>query len=268
MHIEEVVYQINEFIETLAFKGRFAAFTLCLFDSETGTARFCNAGDNIVHLYDASEGRVKTITLPQSPATGVLPNFMIESTGGYSVQTVMVDHGDILLLYTDGIEEAKRKFRSSSFKEITCTEGPADMPHENHQSGQADEEMTPERVEAIINAVMAREVYTLKKYHNPEGDTELQFDFSTCEGKVEEVIMAMVSVEKMFRCYKNPEASEDARVLVDKKVDDFLKNHFLQYRRYCIHTKEYPDNEAYMYYTHVNEDEQYDDLTILGIKRK
>jgi hypothetical protein len=268
MHIEEVVYQINEFIETLAFKGRFAAFTLCLFDSATGTARFCNAGDNIVHLYDASEGRLKVITLPQSPATGVLPNFMIESTGGYSVQTIMVDHGDILLLYTDGIEEAKRKFRSGDFKEIVCTEGAPDTPHENHLCGQADEEMTPERVEEIINAVMAQEVYTLKKYHNPEGDTELQFDFSTCKGDAEEVIMAMVSAEKMFRCYKSPDAGEESRVLVDKKVDDFLKNHFLQYRRYCIHTKEYPENEAYMYYTHVKEDEQYDDLTILGIKRK
>jgi hypothetical protein len=268
MHIEEVVYQINEFIETLAFKGRFAAFTLCLFDSATGTARFCNAGDNIVHLYDASEGKLKTITLPQSPATGVLPNFMIESSGGYSVQTIMVDHGDILLLYTDGIEESKRKFRDSDFKEIICTEGALDTPHENHLCGQADEEMTPERVEAIINAVMAKKIYSLKKYHNPEGDTELQFDFSSCKGNAEEVIMAMVSVEKMFRCYKSPDANEDSRVLVDKKVDGFLKNHFLQYRRYCVYTKEYPENEAYMYYTHVKEDDQYDDLTILGIKRK
>jgi len=268
MHIEEVVYQINEFIETLAFKGRFAAFTLCLFDSATGTARFCNAGDNIVHLYDASEGKLKTITLPQSPATGVLPNFMIESSGGYSVQTIMVDHGDILLLYTDGIEESKRKFRDSNFKEIICNVGALDTPHENHLCGQADEEMTPERVEAIINAVMAKKIYSLKKYHNPEGDTELQFDFSSCKGNAEEVIMAMVSVEKMFRCYKSPNADEDSRVLVDKKVDGFLKNHFLQYRRYCVHTKEYPENEAYMYYTHVKEDDQYDDLTILGIKRK
>ena len=268
MHIEEVVYQINEFIETLAFNGRFAAFTLCLFDSATGKARFCNAGDNIVYLYDASEKRLKTITLSQSPAAGVLPNSMIESTGGYSVQTVMVDNGDILLLYTDGIEEAKRKFRNSSFKEITCTEGPAGTPHENHLCGQTGEEMSHERVEAIINAVMARNVYTLKKYHNPEGDAELQFNFSICNGSVEEVVMAMVSVEKMFRCYKNPNSGEESRVLVDKKVDSFLKYHFLQYRRYCIETKEYPENEAYMYYTHVKEDEQYDDLTILGIKRK
>jgi len=268
MHIEEVVYQINDFIEALGFKGRFAAFTLCILDSITGVVRFCNAGDNVIHLYDASEGRVKTITLPETPATGVLPNFMIEASGGYKIQTITIDHGDILLLYTDGIEEAKRKFRNSEFKEITCTHGPVDTPHENHLCGQADEELGPERVKDIINAVMAREVYTLNKFHNPEGDIGLQFDFSTCEGKVEEVIMAMVSVEKMFRCYKNPKAGENLRLLVDKKVDEFLKNHFMQYIHYCSHTKEYRENEAYMYYTNLEEDEQYDDLTILGIKRK
>ena len=269
MQIEEVVYQINSFIEALGFKGRFAAFTLCILDSKTGVVRFCNAGDNIIHLYDASEGKVKTITLPETPATGVLPNFMIESTGGYNVQTVTIDHGDILLLYTDGIEEAKRKFRNSDFKEIVCKEGQIDTPHQNHLCGQADEEMSPERVEGIINAVMAKKIFTLKKYHNPEGDDmELKFDFSSCQGKVEEVIMAMVSVEQIFRCYKDPKADADSRFLVDKKVDEFLKNHFLQYRRYCSNTKEYPENEAYMYYTHVKEDEQYDDLTILGIKRR
>ena len=269
MHIEEVVYQINDFIEALAFKGRFAAFTLCLFDSETGVVRFCNAGDNIVHLYSAKEGKMKIITLPQSPATGVLPNFMIESTGGYKVQTLKVEKGDILLLYTDGIEEAKRRFRNREFKEIICEEGEPGTQHENHLCGQADEEMSPERVEAIINAVMAREVYTLHKYHNAEEDAgDLQFDFSSCEGKVEEIIMAMVSVEKMFRCYKPADAGEDSRVLVDKKVDEFLKNHFVQYRRYCSNTREHPENPTYMYYTHIKEDEQYDDLTILGIKRK
>ncbi|MDR0502109.1 MAG: SpoIIE family protein phosphatase [Treponema sp.] len=268
MRIEKVVYQINDFIEALGFKSRFAAFTLCLLDSETGIVRLCSAGDNIVHLYDASESRVRAITLPAAPAAGVLPNYIIESAGGYSVQTITIDHGDMLLLYTDGIEEAKRKFRSSQFKEIKCKEGPSDTPHENHLSGQADEEMTPQRIEAIINAVMAREIYTLRKYHNPEDGIELQFDFSSCLGQAEEVIMAMVSAEKIFRCYKKPDAGEESRVLVDKKVDEFLKEHFLQYGHYCAHTKEFPENETYMYYTGVNEDEQYDDLTILGIKRK
>jgi hypothetical protein len=268
MHIEELVYQINEFIETLGFKGRFAAFSLCLFDSHTGLARFCNAGDNIVHYYDASEGKIKTHTLPQTPATGVLPNFLVESKGGYSVQTMTIDHGDILLLYTDGIEEAKRKFRDTQFNEITCNDGPIDSIHENHISGQGDEEMGPERVADIINAVMNKHIYILHKWHNGEGNMELKFDFSSCDGSVEDVIMAMVSVEKIFRCYKNPKAGEDSRVLVDKRIDKFLKKYFLQYRTYCSFTRDYPGSDAYLYYTHVNEDEQYDDLTILGMMRK
>jgi HAMP domain-containing protein len=51
MGIEKAVYQINDFIETLGFQGRFAAFTLCIFDSQTGDLRFCNAGDNIIHIF-------------------------------------------------------------------------------------------------------------------------------------------------------------------------------------------------------------------------
>ncbi|MDR3192812.1 MAG: SpoIIE family protein phosphatase [Treponema sp.] len=271
MHIEEVVYQINEFIETLGFKGRFAAFALCLLDSQTGIARFCNAGDNLIHIFDASENRVKTVSLPETPATGVLPNFLVESKGGYQVQSMTLDPGDILFLYTDGIEEAKRGFRSADFKEIPCTEGnaPADTPHGNHVVGQENEELGSDRVEEIINSVMNRQVYTLRKWHNPEGeDRELIFDFGSCRGTVEEVIMALVSVEKIFRCYRDPKADDTSRILVDKKVDAFLKAHFLQYRNYCSRSREVPGNDAYMYYTYMKEDEQYDDLTILGIKRK
>ncbi|MDR2177942.1 MAG: SpoIIE family protein phosphatase [Treponema sp.] len=266
--IEELVYQINDFIETLGFKDRFAAFTLCLFDSHTGVLRFCNAGDNIVHIFNASDGRVKTLALPETPATGVLPNFMVRDGGGYPAVTMTLDRGDILFLYTDGIEEAKRRFRNTEFREILCERGSPGGKHENHMVGQGDEELGPSRVEEIINAVMNRENYTLHKWHNPEGDSDLDFDFTMCRGTVEEVIMALVSVEKMFRCYKNPKAGEDSRVLVDKKLDSFLKTHFVQYRVYCSRTRENAGNDAYMYYTHLNEDEQYDDLTILGIKRK
>jgi serine phosphatase RsbU (regulator of sigma subunit) len=271
MHIEEVVYQINEFIETLGFKGRFAAFTLCLLDSQTGITRFCNAGDNLIHIFDASENRVKIVSLPETPAVGVLPNFLVESKGGYQVQSVTLDPGDILFLYTDGIEEAKRRFRNADFKEILCAEGnaPADTPHGNHTVGQENEELGPDRVEEIIDSVMNRQVYTLRKWHNPEGDDkELDFDFSSCQGTVEEIIMALVSVERIFRCYRDPKADEASRILVDKKVDAFLKTHFLQYRNYCSRPQNIPGNDAYMYYTYLKEDEQYDDLTILGIKRK
>jgi serine phosphatase RsbU (regulator of sigma subunit) len=271
MHIEELVYQINEFIETLAFKGRFAAFTLCLLDSQTGIARFCNAGDNLIHIFNASENRVKTVSLPETPAVGVLPNFLVESKGGYQVQSVTLDRGDILFLYTDGIEEAKRRFRNTGFKETLCVEGnaPVGTPHGNHTVGQENEELGADRVEEIIESVMNRRIYTLRKWHNPEGeDKELDFDFSSCQGTVEEVIMALVSVERIFRCYRDPKAGESSRILVDKKMDAFLKAHFLQYRNYCSRSRDVPGNDAYIYYTYIKEDEQYDDLTILGIKRK
>jgi hypothetical protein len=231
--------------------------------------RFCNAGDNLVTFFDASEGVIKTLTLPETPATGVLPNFLVQSKGGYTVQTVTMDHGDILFLYTDGIEEAKRKFRNAEFVEVNCESGEIDTPHENHIVGQADEELGPERVKEIMNAVLNRQVFTLRKWHNPEGEqNELTFDFSTCEGTAEEVIKALVSVEKIFRCYKDPKFTEENRVLVDKTVDTFLKEYFVQYRHFCSYTSEAYGNSSHMYYTHIGEDEQYDDLTLLGIQRK
>jgi len=268
MHIENLGYQINEFIETLAFKDRFAAFTFCLYDSHTGTARFCNAGDNIIHYYDASEKRLKSITLPETPAAGALSNFIVESKGGYRVQSLNLDHGDILLLYTDGIEESRRKFRNAKFEEIQCTSAPDHTPHENHVGGQWAEELGYDRIKCIVDAVMNKGSYTLHKWHNGEGDKDLLFDFTSSRDSVRDVIVALVSVEKMFRCYYDPKATADNIVLVDKIVDTFLKEHFIQYRDYCSFTQENPVNPAYLYYTHVMEDEQDDDLTILGIRRK
>ncbi|MDR2803676.1 MAG: SpoIIE family protein phosphatase [Treponema sp.] len=269
MHIETLVYLMNDFIESLGFKGRFAAFTLCIFDSEMGVVRFCNAGDNIVHWYDKSENKLKTVTLPQTPAVGVLPNSILEMTMAYQIQTMTLDHGDMLLLYTDGIEEAKRLFRDSNFNEILCTynDMPNDSPHGTHVVGQNGEEMGAERVEAIINAVMNKDIYRLYKYHNPLGEIEYEFDFSSCRGTIEEVIMALVSIEKVFRMYKNPDASENERVLVDGKVNSFLRDYFLQYRVFCK-VKNLPEKPMYVYYAGMNEDEQYDDLTILGMHWK
>jgi hypothetical protein len=264
--IETLVYLINDFIETLGFKGRFAAFTLCLFDSEKGVVHFCNAGDNLVHWYDWSEKKLKTVALPQSPAAGVLPNLLLESSNAYQVQTIALDHGDMLLLYTDGIEEAKRVFRDENYNEIVCAHDglPNGTPHGSHLVGQTGEELGAERVESLIAAVMNNQQYVLHKHHNPLGEVQYHFDFSACRCTVEEVIMAMVSVEKLFRMYYRTDAPEE-RVLVDGKVNSFLRDYFIEYRRYC-NVRNHPENPMYVYYTGVSEDEQYDDLTLLGLR--
>jgi len=67
--------------------------------------------------------------------------------------------------------------------------------------------------------------------------------------------------------YKNPKDTEEGRVLVDREVDKFLKEHFVQYKNYAQKTTDHPTMKEYMYYIGVREDDQYDDLTLLGIKR-
>jgi len=268
LNISRVVYEINDLLEKLRFKGRFAAFTLCLFDSQTGLVRFCNAGDNIVHWFDASSGSLQTLTLPPSPAAGVLDNDLIDMKGGYQIQTLKLDPGDILFLYTDGIEEAKRSFRNSFYEIITCTEGENGAVHGNHVAGQSDEELGYDRVSAIIDAVFNRRQFILEKYHNPDNEQKLVFDFTTCQGTISEAVMALVSVEKIFRLYKDPSARSDERILVDRKIDEFLMAHFNQYGYYVQKKVENTQQKEYLYYMGVREDEQYDDLTILGIRRK
>jgi len=264
-----IVSRINDLIESRGFKGRFAAFTLCIFDSYSGDVYFCNAGDNLVHVYQASARKMKTITLPESSAAGVFPSFMVDMKGGFQVSKVHLDHGDVLFLYTDGIEEAKRLFRTLDMKVYICAEPglEKESPHGSHSVGQDNEELGPERVNSIIESVFARSVYILQKWHNPAEDEIFEFDFSMCEGTIEEAVLALVSVEKIFRMYRDPAAGEFDRVQVDRKVDLFLNRHFRQYSQWCSNRKDHPEYPEYLYYTHVKEDAQYDDLTLLTLKR-
>jgi len=265
-----IVGQINDAIESRGFKGRFAAFTLCIFDTLTGSAYFCNAGDNIINIYDSREGKMKEIVLKETAAAGVFPTMLVDMKGGFPVEKIDIKKGDILFLYTDGIEESKRMFRNKDLKIITCKEEGLKEGelHETHTVGQDSEEMGKERVQAIIEAVLHHERFSLKKMHNPIENESFEFDFTTCEGTIEEAILALVSVEKIFRLYQDKSATNFDTVIVDKAVDKFLNKHFLQYPNYCLNREPHPEYDEYLYYTNIRQDEQYDDLTILAIKKK
>jgi hypothetical protein len=115
---------------------------------------------------------------------------------------------------------------------------------------------------------MAGEKYSLYKHHNPLGEENLVFDFTGCSGTIEEVVMAAVAVERVFRIYPSPTNSEEDRVLVDKAIVGFLKKHFESRDDYFAHPLPAKDEDQYIAFTHLREDEQYDDLTILGIRKK
>jgi hypothetical protein len=130
--------------------------------------------------------------------------------------------------------------------------------------------MGDERIRGIIDALFGRREYRLVKHHNPAGDEPLVFDFSKCRGTVEEAVLAMVAVEKVFRIYPDPSAGPDDRVYVDKRIDAFLRAHFSLFDRYFGRPQAGAGDVAAgtAAYTHLKEDEQYDDLTILAVRKK
>jgi hypothetical protein len=265
-----LAFQINDMLEGRGFKGRFAALLLGVFDSATGKAVVCNAGDKFVNVYRSATGTLELIELPDAPTAGTFPSFMVEMKTPFKEVPIQLERGDIMLLYTDGIEEAKRYFRDASFQVVPCSEGEKDgEPHGNHSRGQDNEEFGRDRVKAIVEAVIAKKSFTLRKYHDPE-NVRLEFDFSGLDGTVDDVVMAMVSVEKMYRRYRAPDTPRDNLVIVDRKIDAFLAKTLAQYRPLLGEPLPNPDSgrPEYVAYAGNAEDEQYDDLTILGIARE
>jgi HAMP domain-containing protein len=268
VNLPELIININDLLEERGFQGRFAALIVALVNIKTGECYLCNAGDNIVHLFSSSENRMKQLTLPESPASGVFASDMIPDT--FKQVKMKLENGDALILFTDGVEEAKRVFRNSNFEPVICEEPgmkEGDL-HGNHYVSAGDEEFGLSRIYDIVNAVFSRGTYTLEKYHNPVSGEILSFDFSSCSGTIEEAVMAMVSVERIFRIYPDPSAAAENRIEVDNKVDEFLKEHFDQYRRYFSNAIEYKEGQGYAVFTNLKQDDQYDDLTILAFRRK
>ena len=146
--------------------------------------------------------------------------------------------------------------------------------------------MEPSRVQDIIESVLNKKKYSLTRYHSPIEGEKLEFDFSKCQGTIEEAIIALTAVEKVFRMYKKPgsqgkvektEMELDGKrktviqisgdgIKIDRKIDAFLSQYFNRYDYYCVNKVD-AQEANYVYYTGVSEDVQADDLTLLAIKK-
>lgn len=269
--IGEAVLQINEFLATLGLQGKFAAICLCLVNMESGDVYTCNAGDNIVHIYDGDAKKMVIRQMFPNPAAGNMSASFVRDVLmqelEFKVEKIKLKKNDVLFLYTDGIEESTRKYREADFSEMSVDEVMDEGTPREHSESVDHEQMENERIHDIIEAVLSNSVYVLEKKHNPLGDERLEFDFSTCTGSVDEIIIALASVEKVFRFYKPSDVSESDVVRCDKKIDDFLQKHFNRYDYYCSRKNEAFENPVYIEYTYLCEDEQLDDLTLLCMKR-
>jgi HAMP domain-containing protein len=269
--LEPLVYTINDMVEERGFVGRFAALTVCLYNSATGICTICNAGDTKINTFSVEQGAIVHGKLPDSPAAGMFPTMLVDMKTPYRQIQHRLASGDVLFLATDGFEEAHRTLLNADFRAAACDEPGLAAGEEHlgtHKKGGATEELGETRIDAITNAVFNKGRYTLVRSHNPIPGEELVFDFSTCQGTARDVVLALVAVEKVFRMVPDPGLREADRVKMEEKVGDFLKEHFLQYDRYFSHRVKEDKPTGYVTFTHAREDDQYDDLTILVLRRK
>ncbi|PKL09517.1 MAG: hypothetical protein CVV51_03295 [Spirochaetae bacterium HGW-Spirochaetae-7] len=272
IHLDKLTYKINDYLEQLGFKGLFAAFVMGIFDSKTGDVILCHAGDNLVRVYSERQKAVVTHTLPQAPAAGTIPGFLVEMKTPYQMASIQLEPGDTLLLYTDGFEESSRARRGRDFKQLVeIIEGTDNNGKKTEHSEPLVEQLEEERIKEITEAIMTRGTYTMTKLDDPLGpDMRYDFDFSPLEASPEDLVMSLAAVEKVFRLVPDPEATMDDKVVVDQKIDGVLAKCWKQYPRFCSNRQALPDAriKEYLYYLGLKEDEQYDDLTMMLIRRK
>ncbi|HET6451869.1 MAG TPA: SpoIIE family protein phosphatase [Spirochaetia bacterium] len=249
--LDSLVYTINDMVEERGFRGRFAALTICLFNSSTGVVSVCNAGDTKLNLFSADKKAMVHTVLPSAPAAGSFPSMLVEMKTPFTQVQQRLAAGDVMFLHTDGFEESKRRLRGPDFQFV-----------------EGEEDFSEERIDEIIAAVFNRRTYTLVRAQNPVPAEELVFDFSSCKGSVKEAVLALVAVEKVYRMVPNPGLGAESRVTMESKVAEFLQAHFAQYPRYFSHAIDGAAGKGTVTFTHAMEEDQYDDLTIIALRRK
>ncbi|HOX91643.1 MAG TPA: SpoIIE family protein phosphatase, partial [Spirochaetales bacterium] len=275
--LDELTYRINDFLFRRGFKGRFAAFLMGVYDSKTGTTYLCHAGDKFVYIYSVEKRalikhELVSVTGDAAPAAGPIDSDLIMmGKAPFTQVTRQLAIGDTLILYTDGFEESNRARRNPDFSEmyeLKKTKN-ADGSESAHKEALL-EYLGEERLKEIVEAIMQGRRWTLIKENDPLGpDTRYDFDFSSCTGKPDELVLGLASVEKVFRMVPDPHATEDDMVLVDSKLDAMLERCFVQYATYCRDKIDHPNprRTEYKYWRHMKEDDQYDDLTMMVIRR-
>ncbi|MCR4742565.1 MAG: SpoIIE family protein phosphatase [Treponema sp.] len=272
--INEVVYQINDFINGLGLRGKFATMLVALLNHKTGELYLCNAGDNLVNIYRNKTHKVEVLTLNSCPTTGVFDSNMIKMGTGYKVEKNHLEKGDILFLYTDGIEESTRRLRNPDFTvQQTQTES-LQMNEKTHQREKVyktedkKEEFGPDRVRAVIEAVENKRKFILTKEENPMLGESLEFDFTKSDASLHDLIFALASCEKVFRLYK-PQGLQAGidYIEIDKEIDAFLSTYFNLYDFYSNKKEDSVEKANFLNYELITEDEQGDDLTLLAVKR-
>jgi sigma-B regulation protein RsbU (phosphoserine phosphatase) len=97
---DEVLGVVNNLLCSDNNSSMFVTAYYSVLDISTGKYTYVNAGHNPPILYRNQKKTVEYLSLPKTPALGIFPNKTFAS------REVVLEKGDALLLYTDGVTEA------------------------------------------------------------------------------------------------------------------------------------------------------------------
>ncbi len=97
---EQILTILNRGITSRVAVDQFATMSFIIFDEETGEVEYANAAHSPALHFNKRSGRFEEIDAPGLPIG-------IESTEQYKQEIFRVESGDIMVLYTDGITEAR-----------------------------------------------------------------------------------------------------------------------------------------------------------------
>jgi phosphoserine phosphatase RsbU/P len=103
------VAHLNRITASNCPENCFVTFCAVVLDPATGTLRYCNAGHNAPLLLHAS-GNLESLE-PTGTVLGILPS------ASYEEKTCLLNSGDVLLLFSDGVTESCRPDVDEEFGE-------------------------------------------------------------------------------------------------------------------------------------------------------
>ncbi|MEZ5400594.1 MAG: SpoIIE family protein phosphatase [Bryobacteraceae bacterium] len=95
----ELMTRINRSVASTCPGNRFITFFMCIYDPASGDLAYSNAGHNPPYLM-RSAGAIETLETG-GPVLGILRNFPYQSAGA------RLDPGDLLVMFSDGVTEAR-----------------------------------------------------------------------------------------------------------------------------------------------------------------
>jgi len=282
--LKEFTISINDLIAGIGFSGRFAAFNLSVINIRTGKYRMIHAGDNIVNIFDGKTRKIKQIKLEIVPAAGAntMKGYMdlFGSSPDFKEVRGQLNRGDILLLFTDGVEESHHLIRNESLAVIEYQDLPEsikendkkflDFGYENIDNDRKFELFGTIRIDEVLEAALNGGSYQLIRRCDLTIGKPIHFDFKGLKPSSENAVLALASVEKVFRLVPDKSAGVNDIVHVDRRIAEFLEKYFREFKEfysYQVTDINMSKTSLHIVYSHLKEDKQEDDLTIWAYER-